>query len=61
MCIIHQNGWLITQGTQPERRVLRLESHSYNKSHPSPKAYCFSKIVDKKPFLVCFKSLLDFP
>jgi hypothetical protein len=39
--------------------LLCLESCSYNKSHPSPKAYCFSKIVDKKPFLVCFKSLLD--
>jgi hypothetical protein len=29
-----------------------LQSRSYNKSHPSPKAYCFSKIVDKKHFLV---------
>jgi hypothetical protein len=44
LCNIHQNGWRITQGTQPERSVLPLESHSYNKSHPSPKAYRFSKI-----------------
>jgi hypothetical protein len=60
LCIIHRNGWRITQGTQPESRMLHLESRSYNKSHSNPKTYCFSKIVDKKPFLVCFKSLLDF-
>jgi hypothetical protein len=29
-----------------------LESHRYNESRPSPKAYCFSKSVDKKPLLV---------
>jgi hypothetical protein len=61
MCNIHHNGWRITRGMEPERRVLRLESHSYNKSHLSTKAYCFSKIIDKKPFLVCFEALLDFP
>jgi hypothetical protein len=38
-----------------------VESHSYSTSHLSPKAYCFSKIVDTKPFLVCFEALLDFP
>jgi hypothetical protein len=59
LCNICWNGWHITRGTQPKRMLLCLESCSYNKSHPSPKAYCFSKIVDKKPFLVCFKSLLD--
>jgi hypothetical protein len=32
--------------------VLHLESRSYNKSYPSPKAYCFSEIDDRKPFLV---------
>jgi hypothetical protein len=37
LCIIHRNRWRITQGTQPERRVLCLESHCYNKSHPDPK------------------------
>jgi hypothetical protein len=37
MCIIHQNGWRITRGTQPERMVLHLESYCYNKLHPSPK------------------------
>jgi hypothetical protein len=31
---------------------LPLESHSYNKSHPSPKAYCFPKIDDRKSFLI---------
>jgi hypothetical protein len=57
---IHQNGWCITQSTQPERRMSHLESRSYNRSHLSPRAYCFSKIVDKKPFLICFKSSLNF-
>jgi hypothetical protein len=52
MCHIHRNGWCNTQGVQPERRVLPLESRSYNKSNPSPKAYCFSEIDDRKPFLV---------
>jgi hypothetical protein len=58
---IHQNIWRITRGTQLERRVLPLESRSYNKLHPSPKSYCFSKIDESKPFLVvsnpCLTSL----
>jgi hypothetical protein len=29
-----------------------VESHSYNKSRLSPKAYCFSKSVDKKSLLL---------
>jgi hypothetical protein len=40
--------------------MLHLEHCSYNKSWPSPKAYCFSKSVDKKPLLVsspCLASL----
>jgi hypothetical protein len=60
MCNIHQNGWRITWGTQPERMVLRLKSRSYDKSHPSPKAYCFSNIVDKKYFLVVSNPCLTF-
>jgi hypothetical protein len=52
MCNIHRNGWRITRGTQPERSVLPLESRSYNKSYPSPKAYCFSEIDDRKSFLI---------
>jgi hypothetical protein len=32
--------------------VLPLESHSYNKSYPRPKAYYFSEIDDRKSFLV---------
>jgi hypothetical protein len=54
MCNIRQNGWRMTRGMQPERRVLPLESRSYNRSHPSPKAYCFSKAGDRKPFSSCW-------
>jgi hypothetical protein len=60
MCNIRQNGWRITQGTQPERRMWNLESHSYNKSHPSAKAYCFSKTDEVKPFLVVSDPCLTF-
>jgi hypothetical protein len=60
MCNIHWNGWCITWGTQPERRVLRLESRSYNKSCPRPKAYYFSKVVGQKLFLVVSKPCLTF-
>jgi hypothetical protein len=60
MCNIHQNGWCITRGMQPERRVLCLESRSHNKSYPSPKAYCFSKIVGQRLFLVVSKTCLTF-
>jgi hypothetical protein len=49
---IYRNRWRITQGTQLERRVFPLESRSYNKSHPSPKAYCSSKIDGWKPFIM---------
>jgi hypothetical protein len=59
MCIIHRNGWRITQGTQPERRVLNLESRSYNKSYPSPKVYC-SKIDDRTPPMLVLKPCLTF-
>jgi hypothetical protein len=38
MYIIRRNGWRITRGTQPERRMLHLESRCYNKSDPGPKA-----------------------
>jgi hypothetical protein len=37
-----------------KERVLPLESRSYNMSHPSPKAYCFSKTDDRKPFFSCW-------
>jgi hypothetical protein len=60
LCNIHQNGWRITWGTQLERGVLPLESHSYNKSHPSHKAYCFSKIVDRTLFLIVLNPCLTF-
>jgi hypothetical protein len=52
MCNIRWNRWCITRGTQPGKRLLCLEARSYNKSHPSPKAYCFSEIDDQKPFLI---------
>jgi hypothetical protein len=60
LCNIHQNRWRITRVAQPKRRLLHLESCSYNKSHPNPKAYCFSKSVNKKPLLIwspCLASL----
>jgi hypothetical protein len=61
LCNIHRNRWCITRGTQSERMVLPLESHSYNKSHPRPKAFFFTEIDDRKHFLVvsnpCLTSL----
>jgi hypothetical protein len=58
LCNISQNECRITRGTQPKRRVLRLKSRSYNKSHLSPKAYCFSNIIGKKPSLVVLSCCL---
>jgi hypothetical protein len=52
LCNIRQNGWCITRGMQPERRVLPLKSRNYNKLYPSPKAYCFSETDDQKSFPV---------
>jgi hypothetical protein len=60
LCNIRRNGWHITQGTQPERWLLPLESRSYNKSYSRPKAYCFSKIDERKPFLVVSNPCLTF-
>jgi hypothetical protein len=60
LCNIHQNRCRITQGTQSERRMLPLESHSYNKSHPSRKAYCFSKTDERKPLLIVLNPCLTF-
>jgi hypothetical protein len=40
--------------------VLPLESRSYNKLHPSTKAYCFSKIDERKLFLVISNPCLTF-
>jgi hypothetical protein len=37
-----------------------LEYRSYNKLNPSPKAYCFSKIDELKPFLVAWDPCLTF-
>jgi hypothetical protein len=58
LCNIYRNGWRITQGTQLERWVSPLESRSYNKSYPSPKAYCFAKTSERKHPLI-FNSPLD--
>jgi hypothetical protein len=60
LCNIHRNRWCITRGTQLKRRVLPLESRSYNQSHHSTKAYCFSKMNDQKHILVCIKFCLTF-
>jgi hypothetical protein len=43
-----------------KRRVLRLESRSYSKSHHSPEAYYFSEIVGQELFLVVSKPCLTF-
>jgi hypothetical protein len=51
----------MTRGKQPKRRVLHLKSCSYNKLHPSPKAYCFSRIVDRRPSLVVLRPCLTPP
>jgi hypothetical protein len=60
-CSIHQNRWRITRGTQLEKRVLHLESHCYNKSHPSPKLTTSLSFDECKHLLVCCKSLPDLP
>jgi hypothetical protein len=60
LCNIYQNGWHITQGTQPERRLLRLESRGYNKSHPCPKLSASMRLLSESiPCLL--QTLLDFP
>jgi hypothetical protein len=38
-----------------------LESRCYNKSHPGPKPSTSPRYDDRKLFLICFKSPLDFP
>jgi hypothetical protein len=60
LCIIRWNRWCITRGTQSERRVLHLKSRSYNKWYPSPKAYRFSKIDDRKSPLLVSKPCFTF-
>jgi hypothetical protein len=50
----------ITRGTQPERRVLRLECLCYNKWHPGPKLSASLRLRIEAS-LVCFKTLLDLP
>jgi hypothetical protein len=50
LCIICQNGWSITRGTQLERRVLCLESRCYDKSYPGPKPITSPRFDECKPF-----------
>jgi hypothetical protein len=59
-CIIHWNGWRITWGTQLERRVLRLESSCYNKSHLCAKLSASLRLLIESPPCL-FQALLDFP
>jgi hypothetical protein len=59
LCIIHQNGWRITRGMQPKRRMSPLEPHCYNESDLGPKALASPNLDERKSFLVCFKSLVD--
>jgi hypothetical protein len=60
LCITRRNGWHITQGTEPERTMLRLESCCYNMSRSGPKITASLKLDEHKSFLVCFKPPLDF-
>jgi hypothetical protein len=56
---IHRNRWCITQGTQLERKLLRLKSCCYSKSCPDPMLITSPWCDDQKSFLVCFNSLAD--
>jgi hypothetical protein len=60
MCIIRQNGWRITRGTQPERRVLRLESHCYNESHLGPKLMTSLRLMTESLSLFVSNPCLTF-
>jgi hypothetical protein len=55
------NGWRVTRDTQPERKMVCLESGCYNPSHLSPKLIASLRLDECKPFLVCFQVLPDFP
>jgi hypothetical protein len=61
MCNLLPNGWRITQGTQPERKVLRLESRCYNKTYPGSEPTTPQDLMDVSLFLGCCKSSLDYP
>jgi hypothetical protein len=58
----HSSEWMAyySKVRSRKRRVLHLESRCYNKSHPSPKVYRFSKIDDRKPPLLVSKRCLTF-
>jgi hypothetical protein len=60
ICIIHQNGWRITRGMQPEGKMSHLESYCYNESDPGPKALASLNLDERKSFLVCFEARLTF-
>jgi hypothetical protein len=60
MCIIRQNGWHITRGTQSERRVLHLESRCYNKSHPGPKLMTSLRLMIESLSLLVSNPCLTF-
>jgi hypothetical protein len=61
MYTICWNGWHITRGTQPERRLSHLESHCYNKLDPGPKTPASLNLDEHKSFLVCSKPYLTSP
>jgi hypothetical protein len=49
----HSSKWMAYYSRYATgKKVLPLEFRSYNKLHPSPKAYYFSEIDDPKPFVV---------
>jgi hypothetical protein len=49
----HSSEWMAYCSRYADgKKVLPLEFCSHNKSHPSPKAYYFSEIDDRKTFLI---------
>jgi hypothetical protein len=49
----HSSEWMVYYSRYATgKKGVALESRSYNKSHPSPKAYYFSEIDDQKSFLI---------
>jgi hypothetical protein len=55
------SGWRITWGTQPERRVVCLESYCYNKLDSGHKSTSSLELDEHMHFLICLTSLLDLP
>jgi hypothetical protein len=59
LCDIRRNGWRITRGTQPERKILCLESHCY-KLCPGPTLSTSLRLDEHKLFCVVPNPYLNF-